>query len=491
MFDERFSLMDGEPGAGGGAPAAPAAPTAPAPSPTPAAPISDAGISTSGVLPSGGNSPASDLDQSLSDSIDSILGSGKFAKPKTSVGDSIGAAAPAPATPEAPVVEPVKPVAADPQAPAEEIDEDLFDDDTDLDSGMEDATKPNLLDLKKTRGQRIYRSYKAYKAITDQLGHEPTPEDIRNHFEAYSDKAAMEDEFLSGDPTKAANFASHWNDLNPQAMAVVTGRLAETLVAKGNTSAYVALAMPVLDRFNKALYQAAAEETNPDMKKALTYTARMVDYRLRGDWRKDGEIVAQPQNTQIDLREAQVNQRFQQIQQYEQGQQAQAQQQWYNSVGQASDSALTTQVDNTLKSLKATLPARAYEATRNDFIQAVKQHVANDADAMRLFNIQLQRTAPTEAGLTQLTNQYMARASRAIRQLAPSLLKEVGVAAVSQNAQQHEALAASAKAGASPNTPGKPAQQSITPTPKQYASQGERFDDLLASTLGNAGAKRR
>jgi alpha-beta hydrolase superfamily lysophospholipase len=120
----------------------------------------------------------------------------------------------------------------------------------------------------------------------------------------------------------------------------------------------------------------------------------------------------------------------------------------------------------------------------------VKQSLANDYDAQRLYDIQLARTAPTDAGLTQLTNMYMQRASRAIRQLAPALLKEAGAAAVTQNAQQHEALSASAKAGQAPNSGGKPVQQSIAPNPKQYASMGEKFDDLLADTLG-AGSRRR
>ena len=118
--------------------------------------------------------------------------------------------------------------------------------------------------------------------------------------------------------------------------------------------------------------------------------------------------------------------------------------------------------------------------------EGIKVVFANDFDAQRLFNVQLNKSQGTRSDrdVESLKNLFMSRASRAIRQLAPALLKEVGAPVVNQNAQTHAALAASAQAGVSPNTGGQPRSQSIASTPAQYASKSEQLDSTIDAILG-------
>jgi len=218
----------------------------------------------------------------------------------------------------------------------------------------------------------------------------------------------------------------------------------------------------------------------------------MADYDLRGDFRPADQLKAVPQATQVDQREAAINQKLSQITQYEQQQANNRTQNFVSQVNASKDSALDKAVEPVLKSLKATLPARVYAATANDFKDAVKQHLAKDADAQRLFDIRMNQSMRTMSSEDKetLTNQFMQRASRAIRTLAPAFLKEAGVAAVSQNTQVHKQLEQQTAAGAAPNSAGRPVQQSIIPTTQQFASRGEEMESKLDALLGVAPKRR-
>ena len=490
IFPFRSVLLDADPGAaGGGAPSAP--PSLPAsssvPSSAPSAPLDGAG--------------GTDFDSAF----DSVMASVAPAAPAPAgqtgeVAPPAAAGSPAEAPPAvAPATSPEQtpgaeaPAEGDQAAEEDPLAELAIDDDTADDEALADPAKPNLLDLKKPRGQRIYQSYKAYKAFSEALGHEPTVEDIQDYYTAFSDQAAMVDEFLSGDPAKAANFAAYWNGLDPtgNAMSNLAGALPDFLANSGNQNAYMALAMPIINRFIQTQYALAQRETVPELRDRRLFMAQMADWAVNDKFRQ-GADLAQAATPQLDQREAQVNAKFQQIQQYEAAQHEQANTAFLQSVDAAADSALQAAVDPIMKPLQAALPKRVFDATKREFTEAVKQHLAKDVEANRLAAIRANQALRTRSSEDQeaLVSAYLQRASRAIRALAPAFLKEAGVAAVTQNAQTHTQLAQQAKAGAAPNAAGRPVVQSILPTPQQYASKGDQMDATIDQLLGLAPGRR-
>ncbi len=392
-------------------------------------------------------------------------------------------AAPSPAAPPTPEATPapVTPEAAQPEDPEAE--------DQELETAQQ-TEAPNILDLKTSRGKRIYGGYKAYKAFTESLGFEPSVEQIRQHFQAHSDQLAMESEFLSGDPNAIANFASHWYNRSPQAFQQMVSQLPDQL-AQGDAATYQAMAVPVIQRYINAMYQQAAQEQNPDQKAAMLYAARMNDWNVFGRFRKDNEITAPqqaPADPQFAAQQQYVQQGLQQITAWQQQQQVAVAQQWTQGLYQNVNSELGKQVDTALAPLKAALAPRVYAATVRDFTEAVKQHLSQDADGQRIFELnasQAQRRMSSE-DYPSLTGIFMSRASRAVRALAPGFLKEAGIAAQAQSAQRHQALAASAAAGNAASATGGPASRSIAPaSERQYSSKSEKMDAMMDELLGS------
>ena len=377
-------------------------------------------------------------------------------------------------SPETPAV--AAPVIEDPEA-----------EDAALDAAQEDPAAPNLLDLKASRGKRIYGGYKGYKAITEALGHEPTPDQAREYFESHTSNLAMEQEFLSGDPAAVANFSAYWHEKSPQAFQQMVSQLPDQL-ANGDAAGYQALAVPVLQRYINAMYNAARTETDGDKQKALLYAARMNDWNVFGKFRKDAELAGSPApDPAFAAQQQYVQQGLQQISAFQQQQQAAAYTNWSNGLSQSINSELGTVIDSALSPLKASLPARLYDAARKDFTEAVKQHLSKDVDGQRVFDLNAARAQQrlSSEDHASLTGVFMQRASRAIRTLAPGFLKEAGAAAQSQSTQRHQALAASAAAGTVPSASGAAAPAATSAVAgRKFGSNGEKMDAMLDELLG-------
>lgn len=367
------------------------------------------------------------------------------------------------------VVEPAKP----------EVQDEVLDpeDDSDLDKALDPAQKVNPLDLASSRGQKIYRSYKNYKAVSEAIGEDLTPERATALRDAYVDSELMKYEFASGDPARAKNFVEFWNQTSPEGMQRAAGIIPDTLAEK-NPQAYMSLAVPVLSRYNNALYERAQGESNPEAKAALLYAARMIDWDLNGKYRADADLVAKP-IVQADPRAQAVDQRWNEIQRYEQNQQETSRNSWATALDEANSSMLDAQSDKVLAPLKAAYSSdRVYQAARRDFIEAVITQVAKDQGGEQLYQVQRARAMArmSREDLPTLTKQYEQRASRVIRALAPGFLKEAGVAAVKQSQARNEALTSAAAAGASPQSGGAPNPKTVLPVAGNFRSQGEKFD---------------
>ena len=384
--------------------------------------------------------------------------------------------APKPAEPEADKAKPAEPVAIeDPEAEDAELE------------AAQATDAPNILDLKTSRGKRIYGAYKAYKGFVEALGHEPTTEQIQEHYQAYTDSLSMEQEFLSGDPAAQANFTAYWHGRSPQAFQQFASQLPEQL-AQGDPAAYTALAVPVLQRYINAQYQLAANEADPDRKAAVLYHARMADWSINNRYRKDAEIASAPAvDPQLAAREQQVAAGLHQIQQFNQQQQWAAVNQWTQGLNQAVNSELDGAVDTALAPLKAAMPQRIFDAAKRDFTEAVKAHLSKDADGGRVFETNAARAKQrlSSEDFPALAGIFMQRASRAIRTLTPGFLKDAGVAAQVQSTQRHQALQAAAAAGNVPSAAGAPANQLPAPaSQRKFASKADQMDAMLDEALG-------
>lgn len=428
-----------------------------------------------GDLGGGGSSspaPAPSMGGDISTSIDSLLG----------IGTSTPTQEEAPAVPSStPSPQPV----VEGQEPVEEAPESDPDDDTETDAAMEDVTKPNLLDLKASRGKRIYAGYKAYKAISEALGRDVNVDDAKRHFEAFSDISAMEADFTSGDPEHVSTFIDHWTKTSPDGMNTLAGVLPDKL-AQSNPGAYKALAVPVLSRYINALYSRGQAEQNPELKKALLYTARMAEWDIYGKYKPDTELASQPQPDPNAEREASINSKLSQIQTWEKQQAKQAQDKWAQDLDALNNSKLEQETDNILAPIKANTPARLYNAAKRDFIEAVKEHLAKDVDGDRLYKIERNKALKSGASTAHptLNAAHMQRASRAIRAIAPGFLKELGVSAKAQSDTRHAALSGAAEAGKAPTSAGAPRSNSIVPGNRQYATKGDQMEGTVDDLLG-------
>jgi hypothetical protein len=454
-------------------------------------------------LPEAGNGGGADFDSMFSSV---MAGSSEPAKaeaaPAAPNADPV-AAAPAPAAaPSAPAATPAaapaavptpapeapKPAEVEPEADkaAEPAIEDPEAEDAELEAAQA-TDAPNILDLKTSRGKRIYGAYKAYKGFVEALGHEPTTEQIQEHYQAYTDSLSMEQEFLSGDPAAQANFAAYWHDRSPQAFQSFVAQLPEQLAA-GDAAAYTAMAVPVLQRYINAQYQLAANETDPDRKAAVLYHARMADWSINNRYRKDNELAAVPAvDPQLAAREQQVALGMQRINEFNQQQQWAAVNQWTQGLNQTVNSELDGAVDTALAPLKAAMPQRIFDAAKRDFTEAVRAHLSKDADGGRIFETNAMRAKQrlSSEDFPALAGIFMQRASRAIRTLAPGFLKDAGVAAQAQSAQRHQALQAAAAAGNVPSAAGAPVAQIPVPaSQRKFASKSEQMDAMLEEALG-------
>lgn len=460
---------------------------------TGSAPVSGGGSTPSSVVSS--PSSASDLSNSSLDSaVDSLLASpssGEGASPTPSTGDATpGATQEAPATDAGATSAAPAPEEQAPQTQAEVDLDDPDAPDDDLEAVQADSATPqNLLDLKRPRGQRIYGAYKQFKEISERLGEELTPESAQAYKEAYSDRLAMEDEFASGDPAAQQNWLQYWHGANPQAFGSLMNRMADYLAAS-DANAYVAMAQPVINRFLNQLYVNAQREQNAELKKAMTYTARMVDYYLNGDYRKDEQLPRVPDN--LTQREQAIQAQMNQINQFNR-QQAQSQlAAWNQSLDSANDSALSAETTKALEPLKSTLTDRLFKAAERDFREAIRDHISKDVEGNRIYNIQRNQTmrAPTQDAVAALASAYSQRVSRAVRTIGPRFLKEAGVAAQKAATQRQTALQASADAGRGVQTQGAPTTQSVLPSPQQFASRGEQMEASIDAILGTGSARR-
>lgn len=411
-----------------------------------------------------------------------------------------GAPAPAPETPAAPSATPepvlgaptieapappphVPEAEAPPDAPVPEAPE-LEDTDDDLDAKTADKG-PNWLDLNQSRGQRIYRSYKAYKSLVDKLGFEPTIDQVGEHFERFVGTEAMLTDFTSGQPERLAEFAHNWNQKSPEGMAALASIMPEFL-RQSNPDAYSKLTYPVMMHMERGLKGWAGQTADEALKKSLTHAANVLEWARTGKW-SDQPAAAQPVNPELAQREQAVNQRWQQIQQQERAQHAQRWQGWRSDTDNSIASEVGKQVDEALAPIKTQYASDPviYGALRDKFFRDVYERVAKSGDAFQRFLYRYEGAERTQSDQDRadLVSLYAAMAKRVTQAGRAELLKSAASRVKSQSDATHQKLAAAATQ-VSPGTAGAPPQRSITTPIPQGGSAEERRNAIIDNLLG-------
>lgn len=386
---------------------------------------------------------------------------------------------------ETPVVE-GEPVSADAETPppAETTAEEPPPPEPPEEDEPEDEQKAvsQPLDLKSSRGKRIYGSYKAFKAITEKLGFEPSVEDIDTFHRLAGDVQAMEADWDSDDPRTTAQFIERWSARSPKGLHNLT-QVFPDLIARIATTTnqpqlYTQLAGGVLDRYSRALYTQAAEAADPELKKSLTLAAQVIEWQLKGTFKEGPPPTPQAdplaeREQSIAAREAAL--RAQATQTYAAQQSA-----FIVSTDDAIDASLAQSVDQALASIKPSYQPAVYDAVRAQFMTKVRDGVSQVGEAFKQFQLRYGRAvqARSEQAKADVVRAYASMASRVIQAQRSQFLKSAAQEAVAQSGARHAQLAANA-ARVNPAS-GSPVQQSILPPLPANARASERLDRKFA-----------
>lgn len=338
---------------------------------------------------------------------------------------------------------------------------------------------PNMLDLKSSRGKRIYAGYKGWRDLTNTLGYEPSIDELKEFHRTHTERMAMEHEFTSADPRAAVNWAQNWNKTSPQGMATVAAVLPDVL-ASMNSEAYVHMAVPVLNRFANALYERAQTELNAETKARIVDAARIVESQISGRWRTDEEL-----NKPVDplaAREQAIAEQMKQIQTF---QQQQAEDRWGGFV-RDTDSAIDKAVDEEVaKGLEPLAKAfkdspKAFQALRNDYRAQVIDLAQKAEGAFRTFQIRYEQARRTmaETDRAEIVRQFRGMVTRSVAATRANFIRDAAGSLVKANQAQRANLQQAATKAA-PAASNAPAQRSMTSPMTKGKSADALIDELL------------
>lgn len=424
----------------------------------------------------------------LASSIDALLGIGDSAPP---------AETPAAEAPKAEATPAEPPKASDPPPvpkPAEKEEEKKPEEaaapaEAEAEAPAEEEAKPAEEPVAESEApaedKPVGQTYKAkFEELESALGEPPDAEKIREYMGAYSDQLAMEHDFTSGDPVAIQKFVSHWNEVSPEGMQQLAASLPNLLASQKNPEAYSALAEPVLGRYSQALYDRANAETDADKKASYLHAARMIDWDLNGSYRENP--AEEPKQPKLSAREQQVEKGLREIQEFKRQQASAAVDSFTHGVVTDSQQQFLAAIDNALKPGAGLVNQRLFNAAKKDFIQEVTAAMAGEKEAVRLFDLQAlnAQRSPSKEAHDALVSNYMTRAQRAIRNLAPAALKDLGVSAKEKSTAAHKAASASATAGAQPaaSTGAVPAPAKFDST--KFSSKSDAMEAHIDALLG-------
>ncbi len=326
----------------------------------------------------------------------------------------------------------------------------------DAETDIPPATLDTLLQT--PRGKEIYQGYKAMRELGKPIaeggiGHVPTIDQTRTYYGAYRDRALMDGDLSSGDPSKVGRFVNSYlfNPERGQANLGIAAQIAPSLT--NQPELYAAVMEPFLGHYQQVLLDKFNEtpETSKELKDALWFAATVLNKDLKGEYLKPPTNGKAPQNGQpqqpdpLAAERAQLAQERQQLEQMR-GQSTQAQTRaWSGAYQNTVQTALMGELDKALAPLK-TLHAKApvmYQAARKQFHDDIVAAVNQNGPAMELFQVTRDNAlrAGTRDSADYLAKAYVDMAIPAIRAARKKFLEGAGVGAQMQNNALHSELA--------------------------------------------------
>lgn len=423
------------------------------------------------------------------------------------------AAEPPPAEPP-PVEPPAEPVEGTP--PAEPIEEEPPADDSDLEQAAANPREPVTVTHSRWHNS-VYPGYKAFKAISEQLQFTPAPEDVTSWYQTSVDSEAMAADLSKATPEHAAHFLDYWGQRSPQGvmtllstipdyvarMSVQYGQpallsqmadrvmqhITQVATQTGNVNLYSQVAVPILQRYENALYTQASDaikSANPQTQewgRSMLNAAQVMEFQRTGQFRQDPAAAPPPREDPLAAERARLEAERRQFTQRQQEQFQSQQATFRDTIDQVIDADVTSTVESALAPVRAQQDPEVYEMYRNQFLTELRQQVPTLGDRYRQYAVAYERavSAPSEEAKAALKQLYASMAKTVAQTLRPKYLKLAAKTAVQQNAQTHAQLAR-ASTQVSPST--APISAPPAPTPPAGSTPDERRMSILNSVLG-------
>ncbi len=365
-----------------------------------------------------------------------------------------------------------------------------------------DDEKPQIENLTESRWKTVHKGYKYTREFAKAIGIVsddkqpidysllPPIEEIQGYQTAYSDRLAMEHDFASADPANAQQFIENWHGFSAEGMAAVAAKLPEYLSEVVGTNqqgqpvfrdsrAYMALAVPVLNRSLNHMLQSAPQIQDEGMRKYVMDLRRGMQWWLAGgpnapdgSYDSDEQIEQALQQRPQQAAPNATEQRLQQAEaRLNQIKQETATAQWSKTVASTNEEVgkeYWGAVNKALAPLKQFYPNETtFNALKNDYVGQVQKAMAADSFNARRYQIaEEQARRGQNGGVEAMKSAWLAWQRKAQAQIAPRFVSEASKNLVQANSGKHAALAkGAAKVG--PASGGAPRPQSIVPDLKR------------------------
>lgn len=359
------------------------------------------------------------------------------------------------------------------------------------------------------------------------IGHEPTVDDVRQYYDAFADRVAMEEDFASGNGQSAVNFVTKWfgpgadgntrqnSDFvagaiphalarsNPAALGKLVTELTnvlgqvppETLANLGaampaalgnNSDAIGAMAKPIFESYTSELWNRWERETNPQIKESLYQAAQIHTKDLTGQYRMfdntgkpvEAPVAPKADTSALDAKRAEIEQRERAFNQQKTDFEKARATQWQNQMSADVSSEVEPLYDLALKPLRGTQADGPYNAAKRDFVQEVSQRVQKDPKwpiYKNLVQRAFRTSSPEDA--TAVVDFYKEMATRAIAAVRSNFLTQWGVAAKKQSDARHAELQR-IESKREPSTAGAPTKPVVNGG-AMVRQKGETQEDFL------------
>jgi hypothetical protein len=299
----------------------------------------------------------------------------------------------------------------------------------------------------------------------------------------------MRHDFTSGDPNAALNFAAHWHKVSPQGFGAMAAQLPDYLAKSGDTEGYKAVAVPVLQRYMNARIADFQQEPEGDNKTALYYQIQRLHFDLTGKYLDADKLpqTAAPANPLAE-REAYVNRQLAELRQRQQAEESAKAQAFTAEVDATSDSGIVGMVEKAMQdaNLDKALPGKVFQATRNDWVNAIKSLMDKDATGKERYEMARERAqrSRTPQDKESLLAMNRRRAQVAFAATRREYITSTTRTAVKANEQKRTALQQTAAAGKTPVAGGAPVPQNVA-RPQDFLPRlpGEADDDWIERNL--------